>query len=38
MTNMGISRFEALEIADLSTGESSNSLVEVEATDMETPL
>ncbi|GAT86624.1 hypothetical protein CVCC1112_1282 [Paenarthrobacter nicotinovorans] len=38
MTNMGISRNEALDMADFRTGESSNSLVELEATDIETPL
>jgi hypothetical protein len=34
---MGISRREALEIADLRTGESNSSLVEVVVTDIKTP-
>ncbi len=38
MTSIGMSRREALEIADFKTGVSSNSLVELVATDIETPL
>jgi hypothetical protein len=38
MTSIGISRREALEIADFRTGESRSSLVDVAAKDIKTPL
>jgi hypothetical protein len=38
MTSIGMSRNEALEIADLRTGESRSSFVDVAVRDIKTPL